>query len=563
MKFIRIIEMKCFFNEDEIEVRFVNEVPRKALSILLMEGKTYADISAEWGNNEDIATAILKPVAGYNGLKKEQQDRFFSDRYKDKESKEFYITTQWGKTSTALPRWNQFINGCKQLGLDITEVQEDKNIGSSELNQILYGPPGTGKTYSTVQLALDILDRKGSDSKITSIQQLKDEFPKRVEFVTFHQSFSYEDFVEGLKAKSEEGKLSYSIEGGIFYQICKNAKTSGNNSLDELDKAIERLKEQVEEGSLELKTGAQKKEFSLTYNGGNSFYAKPDAGTYDNPVSIESIRKLYINSSIKSGEEGVHFKTYTMPVIAYLKERFAVPSYQEQVDNKPHVLIIDEINRGNISRIFGELITLIETSKRTGSGTTEGISVTLPYSKESFSVPKNLYIIGTMNTADRSLDVMDTALRRRFDFIEMMPDTEIMRKVMGSTMIDEGIDLVKLLNKVNQRIEMLSDREHTIGHAFFLEVSSLTDLRHVFKNKILPLLEEYFYDDWERIRLVLADKNQNFYEVLKNNKDMFLGMENDYGGQKKYKRKNEEYSKEAFIQIYEPTVVTNDVDEGE
>jgi len=359
-----------------------------------------------------------------------------------------------------------------------------------------------------------------------------------------------------LKAKSEEGTLSYSVEGGIFYRICKHAEISGNSSLEKLNEAIEKLKEELEDDVLTLKTSAQKKEFSITYNGGNSFYAKPDAGKYDNPVSIEAIRKLYVDSSMKSGENGIHFKTYTMPVITYLKEKYAVPNYQSQADNKPHVLIIDEINRGNISRIFGELITLIEPSKRAGKD--EAISVTLPYSKVPFSVPKNLYIIGTMNTADRSLALMDTALRRRFDFIEMMPDRSLVSEGV------EGVNVRLMLKKINQRIEVLYDREHTIGHSFLMNAKSLADLQTAFKNKILPLLEEYFYDDWEKIRLVLADKDQNFYQKLDNDDDLFLGMDNDYDGQIKYRRTNvEEYSQEAFIQIYKTAELNNDSDTEE
>jgi hypothetical protein len=222
----------------------------------------------------------------------------------------------------------------------------------------------------------------------------------RFVFTTFHQSFGYEDFIEGIKpVLSEEdsiGEVGYRIEDGIFKELCKRAK-----------------------------------------NDPNSRYA----------------------------------------------------------------IFIDEINRGNISAIFGELITLIETDKR--AGMKNEISLTLPYSKESFSVPQNVDIYGTMNTADRSVEALDTALRRRFSFVEMLPDPYLLK---GVKLNDSDIDLSKLLTAINERIEILVDRDHTIGHAFFMGVKSLDDLREVFKNKIIPLLQEYFYGDYHKMELIIGEE---------------------------------------------------------
>ncbi len=190
---------------------------------------------------------------------------------------------------------------------------------------------------------------------------------------------------------------------------------------------------------------------------------------------------------------------------------------EEKVEN--YVLVIDEINRGNISKIFGELITLIEPSKRTDQK--EALELTLPHSGKPFSVPSNLHIIGTMNTADRSLAMMDTALRRRFDFKEMMPNPELFE---GKTV--NKIDLQQLLTTMNERIEVLYDREHTLGHAFLMpvlekldvpkcsEADAFIELKNAFKNKIIPLLEEYFYEDWNKIRLVLGDNRKKLKDYV-------------------------------------------------
>lgn len=200
-------------------------------------------------------------------------------------------------------------------------------------------------------------------------------------------------------------------------------------------------------------------------------------------------------------------------------------------ETKPYVFIIDEINRGNISKIFGELITLIEDKKRAGAE--EAMEAILPYSGESFSVPQNVYILGTMNTADRSIALMDTALRRRFDFEEMMPDSGVLKELGIETIEIDGVKLniVKMLDTINERIEYLFDREHTIGHAFFVKLvddPSLDTLSRIFRKKVVPLLQEYFFEDYEKIQLVLGDNTKEdeykfILDVPVKVKDIFNG----------------------------------------
>lgn len=368
-------------------------------------------------------------------------------------------------------------------------------------NMILYGPPGTGKTYITATYAvlicgwytLDTL-KNMNHSKIMEIyHELEQE--GRIGFTTFHQSYGYEDFIEGIRPvldkeqkdgqnQSEEQKpeksdnLEYTMEAGVFKAFCEKA---------------------------------------------------------------------------------------------------------EKESEKPYVFIIDEINRGNISRIFGELITLIEESKRKGEA--DERSVILPYSGLPFSVPSNVYIIGTMNTADRSIALLDTALRRRFSFVEMMPDTEVLKdinievpkmpdtvdKKEGNAAGNEGkiiIDVQKLLEIINQRIEVLYDREHTIGHAYFCglkENATLDGLKNIFKKSVLPLLQEYFFDDYEKIAMVLGDnqkRNRNYKFIVEDNgKDIHTlfgkELETDMLDMLQHKRymineKAFDYA-ESYIQIYEPS----------
>ncbi len=235
----------------------------------------------------------------------------------------------------------------------------------------------------------------------------------------------------------------------------------------------------------------------------------------------------------------------------YLQTKYNFNRVNTKSKTKPYVLIIDEINRGNVSQIFGELITLIEDDKRLGKP--ESLEVTLPYSKEKFGVPANLFIIGTMNTADRSVEALDAALRRRFSFIEMSPEPVFIGtqgELRSTNGVLHGISMPAVLTTINKRIEKLLDKDHQIGHSYFMSVKELNDLKLVFQNKIIPLLQEYFFGDYGKIGLVLGE---GFFEQQpKNNERVFPKFFDYYGGEFEekviYKLKNiEKLSDDEFV----------------
>lgn len=394
---------------------------------------------------------------------------------------------------------------------------------ANQLNQILFGPPGTGKTFNTIYKALEIVDNDFFQANKDNRKALKDKFEEykkagQIEFVTFHQSYGYEEFVEGIKADLDSDEIKYKLEEGIFKKLSNLAELNYRKSTATIStkKDFDTLfKEQILDKLIDdekLKISTPKKHFFITEVNEKTIFFEKAEGQTDHSLSIRTLKEMYEtgkNEKIKGG-----LSVYYEPILNLLLEN----SLFDKVDEEPlknYILIIDEINRGNISKIFGELITLIEPSKRIGAD--EEIKVKLPYSNDNFGVPQNLYILGTMNTADRSIALMDTALRRRFEFIEMLPDLE----VLDSLEVD-GINIKLMLEKINKRVEYLYDRDHTIGHAYFMslkENATFEELENIFRNKIIPLLQEYFYDDWEKIRLVLADnqKEEN-YQFIKEKK---------------------------------------------
>lgn len=470
------------------------------------------------------------------------------------------------------------------------------------LNQILYGPPGTGKTYQTIDRALEILHEYKEIESIPENREGKkkffDEFKEKgqIKFVTFHQSYSYEEFVEGIKPiigsieernNKKDNGVSYEISSGIFKMLCKNAlsiyqnsETSSQNNNEIIDKNKEfwrlyTVPENEEDyfdeciknehvwaysgyGGVDIEKRVQEGDYVIIPDGSKKvrafgifkeFDKKEPTDSEDNKYKERVYRKVkWLWQKTEEQDsyllEGINFGIPTFQKIArYKDEIFKHMNLLVSHKNKPYILIIDEINRGNISKVFGELITLIEPSKRIGND--EELKVTLPYSNEEFGVPKNLYIIGTMNTADRSIALLDTALRRRFEFIEMMPDSTCLKEEKI-----EGVELQELLNTMNERIEFLLDREHTIGHAYLIDVKTLDDLRVVFSKKIIPLLQEYFYDDYAKIDAVL---NGNGMIKPYSMQDLKIKLNNNFADDEKriYKiTDSSTWDENTFLKIY-------------
>jgi len=370
------------------------------------------------------------------------------------------------------------------------------------LNTILFGPPGTGKTYNSINLAVEITDpgfMNEINDKETQRDQIRERYKAlvkdgRIVFSTFHQSMCYEDFIEGIKPitnEDQQNSLTYEVVPGILKSLCDRAALSDDNNFEQSYAKLITELASSEDDYMKIKTPSGK-EYGISLNGNNNLNLHLGVEFKQNACLTKEIMIKHILGK----DIPVYFRGYYQGVIALLKASYGLKTNANPTTN--YVLIIDEINRGNVSQIFGELITLIERDKR--AGMKEDLEVTLPYSKEKFCVPPNLYIIGTMNTADRSVEALDTALRRRFSFFEMAPEYSLLE---GSTV--EGIDLGKLLRTINDRIEALLDKDHAIGHSYFLRVlKGECSLRDVFFNEIIPLLQEYFYGNFGRIELVLG-----------------------------------------------------------
>jgi 5-methylcytosine-specific restriction protein B len=511
---------------------------------------------------------------------------------------------------------NDFLGGNNNNGnnLVIDEGQQNNNTNNMALNTIIYGPPGTGKTYSTIDKALEILgeDIEGPrDIRKQIFAEYQNE--GRIYFTTFHQNMAYEDFIEGIKPISPEEEddfLKYEVQDGLFMRACVEATYSylqtenANNNVIinylDFNSLFDTLFDRISAAGSEQLTTRSEGEVTANITSQGNFGIRHEGGReipytvsrerlsvlyerFPNPDEIINITKEFrqaiggcnstaywsvLKAISNLRDENAENEIQPPPVdernFSYIEKKIIVKKYWKirdikpisNINLKPYIFIIDEINRGNVSQIFGELITLIEDDKRIGKS--EVLHIDLPYSKHPFAVPPNLYIIGTMNTADRSVEALDTALRRRFVFEPKMPKPEALLSSAGI------INLQAFLTSINNRLTILKDSDHTIGHAWLWDVDSFDKLKEVFSNKILPLLQEYFYNDYEKLGLVLGDA---FFElphkrVGGNEFAVFSGssgLSGQYRNKYIYKIKATEDLEEAdFLTLTQPLIENED-----
>ncbi len=534
---------------DESSLRVVKQIS-------MMGGDaSYKELADEFGSNMDsyktVVLALCKRVQKATDceIPDEKGAKYWPIMFLGKRTRGVYAYKLRKELAEAMAESQDVLAG--------VEVHSDRRPASEEtfpvlnpypLNTILYGPPGTGKTYSTARMAVEIITGRALEDPFGEYSRLRSE--GRIGFVTFHQSYSYEEFVEGLRPDAEEDRISYRIQDGVFKEFCNRARNAGAGSpslgLNESPQVWkvslkgtgdnEVRRDCLEKGHIRIgwsEYGECISDETAFTSGGklvlNAFINRmsvgdvvvscysavttdaigivtgdyrydPRGGEYPRYRDVKWIRKFDVPrevTALNGGKAMTLASVYRLDVpVSEVLSLAGAEGRGDRPSDERFVFIIDEINRGNISRILGELITLLEPSKREGSR--EALSSTLPYSKSRFSVPPNVYVIGTMNTADRSLVSLDAALRRRFRFREMMPDYSLVPDDV------DGVDARRMLEAINERIEVLYDRDHVIGHSYLMSVKTLGDLNAAFEDQILPLLQEYFMDDFERIGQVLS-----------------------------------------------------------
>ena len=445
----------------------------------------------------DILSQILS-----KDLFKTTDNNYLESLYKDlikeqrnKEGKYFHSDApSYGSNgfySASIKSYREFLKAINK-----TKSITKDNVMNFPLNTILYGPPGTGKTYNTILRAAQIIENRVIDSYDEALEVFKDNLHDKIEFITFHQNYSYEDFIQGLRPDTEnDNQLTFERKDGVFKEIADKAlKNLTESEKPQLSKRPfeevfnEFIKPLVEGEIEEIEVKMKKVSYFITAISNKSIDFRKASGGTAHTLSIGTLKKMYLAESVL---EIQGLASYYSPLLAELLKLEKDPSgKKELIKRQDYVIIIDEINRANISRVFGELITLIEPDKR--SHGTIPLEARLP-SGDPFIVPSNLFIIGTMNTADKSIALLDIALRRRFEFESMYPKYEI----EGQEIYD-----VEILEKINKQIIKSKGYDFQIGHAYFMGDNK--DLVQRMNKKVIPLLLEYYMNDEKEVKGILS-----------------------------------------------------------
>lgn len=411
----------------------------------------------------------------------------------------------------------KYIDFLKTIVMEERKPQKDsikiKNI-------MLYGAPGVGKTYNYKKLVslieggdfkeneiFDfIINNNDDEIEEGSVEKLYKTIKKeeRIEFVTFHQSYSYEDFIEGFRPQ-ESGNIE--LENGIFKKICddaeiNNLKSKNRKEILFIDALNFLLKDKIEnQENMKIDLKRNNSYFNIYDYNGKTIYFEKQNGDKSHSLSVKTLEKMYYEEENKIINGGL--SPYYNPILEKLL-KIKKSHNSEKIERKNFYIVIDEINRGNISKIFGELITLIEEDKR------DIYEVTLPYSKEKFKIPSNLYIIATMNSTDKSIATIDIALRRRFTFIKMTPNENLVEE----TSIKEAFELFKDLNDfISNKDKGNLGEDYKLGHSYFMNIKDKSSLNFVKNYKLKPLLEEYFYGDEDNYNKVVKILEKNNEEL--------------------------------------------------
>ncbi|MFA1822902.1 AAA family ATPase [Virgibacillus oceani] len=557
--------------EDFIEEKEESAAGQKALKqFFSMKEGDFVALKSTYTRKIDGKTKSVLRISAVGKITADAFDGYrFSDRYGH------LLPVEWihkdGKELVGYGGYRRTINKAKDNsvislvfieGADIEDQPEtfDPEADHAPKNYVLYGPPGTGKTYQFVDRALEIVDKKTFEELEAdgreALQQYFSQLTREgsIHLVTFHQSYAYEDFIEGLKS---DGEGNFVPSDGILKRAAIEAMYEGIQLAEHgysEEVHFEQLYDYLVKNGMEHQVIFESKTGSISFishiSPNKNIVVTSEGAKSSSIVSKARLLEVYryIRRKDIDWKNSVSFvreaiggsnQTWYWSVLNWIMRKMEEEAEEQSIeidDNeksaivqkalrengsfdftnaKRHIVIIDEMNRGNISKIFGELLTLLEEDKRLTER--NEIVVELPYSKEKFALPPNLYMIGTMNTADRSIALLDTALRRRFAFEEIMPNPDLLESVGNE------IDVITMLTIMNHRIEVLYDRDHMIGHAYFINAKTDEEVIDIMQRKVIPLLQEYFYDDWEKIGLVLGGigtSREDAYIVYKEEVDI-------------------------------------------